>query len=108
MRRLEQATARAALRPDRTVRPDDVVPPVSRPGFDPAVSGPRSAPDRGQDHVLDAVTARLSITRPELDLRTDRPDAVLLLAGPTGTGKTALAQAIADSSVRRRRSSGST
>ena len=98
VRRLEQATARAALRPDRTVRPDDVVPPVSRPGFDPA--GFRTALGAlivGQDHVLDAVTARLSITRPELDLRTDRPDAVLLLAGPTGTGKTALAQAIADS-----------
>ena len=50
----------------------------------------------GQEHVIDKIAERLCLTRVELDLRPDRPDAVFLLVGPTGVGKTELSLAICE------------
>jgi MoxR-like ATPase len=96
VRRLDHAVAAASLRGDGVVHVEDVVRPEVRPAFD--VATVRAGLARrivGQDDALDRVVHRLAITRAELDVRPSRPDAVLLFAGPTGTGKTALAQAIA-------------
>lgn len=49
----------------------------------------------GQDHALRAVTDLLSVSRAALDANPARPDGVFVFAGPTGTGKTALALALA-------------
>ncbi|MFN8169108.1 MAG: AAA family ATPase [Candidatus Nanopelagicales bacterium] len=96
VRRLDHGAAVAAVRGDRRVRAVDVVAPEVRPAFVPetvrAGLGRRIV---GQDVVLDRVVARLAVTRAELDVRPTRPDGVFLFAGPTGTGKTALAQALA-------------
>jgi len=50
----------------------------------------------GQSEAVEALVRRLILTRTGLDLRPHRPDAVVLLAGPTGVGKTELAKAAAD------------
>ena len=50
---------------------------------------------RGQDHAIDELSNRLSLTRAGLDLRPERPDGVFLFVGPSGVGKTALATALA-------------
>jgi ATP-dependent Clp protease ATP-binding subunit ClpA len=51
----------------------------------------------GQDEALETIVARLALTRMQFDLRPRRPDGVFLLAGPSGTGKSALATALAES-----------
>ena len=50
----------------------------------------------GQDHAVEAVTARLALTSRQLDLSAHRPDGVFLFVGPTGVGKTELALALAE------------
>jgi len=49
----------------------------------------------GQDAALEEVVDRLVLTRMQFDLRPNRPDGVFLFAGPSGTGKSALARAMA-------------
>lgn len=49
---------------------------------------------KGQDEVVDKLCSRLSLTRSDMDLTPERPDAVFLLVGPTGVGKTSLARAV--------------
>ena len=75
---------------------DESAPPSAPAAFDPAALR-ASLRSRifGQDHVIDRVVDRLTVTRALLDLRPERPDGVFLFAGPTGTGKTALALALA-------------
>jgi hypothetical protein len=96
VRRPEHAAAMVSLCSDWVVVPLDVVslPPLPRFDADRFRAG-LGALIVGQDPVLARVTGRLSLTRRELDLRPTRPDAVWLFAGPTGTGKAALAEAIA-------------
>jgi ATP-dependent Clp protease ATP-binding subunit ClpA len=50
----------------------------------------------GQDEALEAIVDRLALTRMQFDLRPSRPDGVFLVAGPSGTGKSALARALAE------------
>ena len=50
----------------------------------------------GQDEALETIVSRLALTRMQFDLRPKRPDGVFLLAGPSGTGKSALAHALAE------------
>jgi type VI secretion system protein VasG len=49
----------------------------------------------GQDHVIDAVAQRVRTARASLD-DPDKPQAVFLFTGPSGTGKTETALALAD------------
>jgi ATP-dependent Clp protease ATP-binding subunit ClpA len=49
----------------------------------------------GQDAALARVCAVLKVCKKHLDLRPERPDGAFLFTGPTGVGKTALAQSIA-------------
>jgi ATP-dependent Clp protease ATP-binding subunit ClpA len=50
----------------------------------------------GQDEALEIIVDRLALTRMQFDLRPNRPDGVFLLAGASGTGKTAFARALAE------------
>lgn len=95
--RLDAATTRAARRGAQAVESTDlsVAPTLDQTPFDPAeVAGRLRATVHAQDHAIDQLTERLSITRLGLDLNPERPDAVVLFAGPTGVGKTALARAL--------------
>lgn len=49
----------------------------------------------GQDHAIETVVRRLALTRRSFDLRPERPDGVFFFAGPTGVGKTFLAELLA-------------
>lgn len=50
----------------------------------------------GQDHAIEIVVRRLALTRRSFDLRPERPDGVFFFAGPTGVGKTYLAELLAE------------
>jgi len=50
----------------------------------------------GQDAALETIVDRLALTRMQFDLRPNRPDGVFLVAGASGTGKSALARALAE------------
>lgn len=97
--RLDRAAAAAALRPDREARVEDLGSAVTAQqylSFDPqAAEANLRQTILGQDDAIAGITNRLALTRASLDLRPERPDGVFLLAGPTGTGKTALALAMA-------------
>ena len=98
--RLDHASVMAALRDDRQVRTDDVIADDDRAGvleFDhDRVRAGLAQHVIGQDHALDQVVSRLTITRADMDIHPVRPDGVFLFVGPTGVGKTALARALAE------------
>jgi ATP-dependent Clp protease ATP-binding subunit ClpC len=50
----------------------------------------------GQDEAVRKIVDAVQVARSGLSLRPNRPDAVFLLAGPTGVGKTELAKALAE------------
>src|SRR5437867_3439490 len=50
----------------------------------------------GQDEAIQKVVGAVQVARSGLSLRPNRPDAVFLLAGPTGVGKTELAKSLAE------------
>lgn len=50
----------------------------------------------GQDEAVRAVANTVRLCKRGLDLRPERPDGVFLFTGPTGVGKTALAEALAE------------
>ena len=97
--RLDRAGAAARLRSDRVAVPEDLGSAVSSQQY--LAFNPEDAYSRlsdvvfGQDEAIRTVVDRLAVTRASLDLRPERPDGVFLFAGPTGTGKTALALALA-------------
>ncbi len=97
--RLDRAGAAARLRSDRVAVPEDLGSAVSSQqylAFDPDGAFRRlTGVVFGQDDAIRTVVDRLAVTRASLDLRPERPDGVFLFAGPTGTGKTALALALA-------------
>lgn len=50
----------------------------------------------GQDETIRKLVDKLQIERSGLSMRPERPDAVMLLAGPTGVGKTETARCLAE------------
>ena len=50
----------------------------------------------GQPEAIRAMSRVLRLCKRRLDLRPERPDGVFLLTGPSGVGKTALAEALAE------------
>ncbi|NLF17287.1 MAG: ATP-dependent Clp protease ATP-binding subunit [Lentisphaerae bacterium] len=50
----------------------------------------------GQPEAIRAVCGVLRLCKRRLDLRPERPDGVFLFSGPSGVGKTALAEALAE------------
>jgi ATP-dependent Clp protease ATP-binding subunit ClpA len=99
IRRIDRAVSAARIRAERVAAVADLGSTTSGQhyvGFDRAVARERlTQVVLGQDEAIDAVTRRLAVTRMRLDMRPERPDGVFLFAGPTGTGKTALALALA-------------
>jgi ATP-dependent Clp protease ATP-binding subunit ClpA len=97
--RLDRAGAAARLRADRVAAAEDLGTAVSSQqylAFDAVGAFSRlSDVVIGQDAAIRAVVDRLAVTRASLDVTPERPDGVFLFAGPTGTGKTALALALA-------------
>lgn len=49
----------------------------------------------GQDQAIDQVCTVVRVCKKRLDLRPERPDGAFLFTGPTGVGKTALAESLA-------------
>lgn len=98
--RLDRAGAAARLRGAESATAEDLGTLVSGQSylaFDPESARERLREDiKGQDQAIDIVVERLALTRATLDIRPERPDGVFLFAGPTGTGKTALALALAE------------
>lgn len=97
--RLDRAAAAARARDQHTATIDDLGSAVAGQqylSFDPERANTNLRSQIiGQDSAVEAITDRLALTRASLDTRPERPDGVFLLAGPTGTGKTALALALA-------------
>jgi ATP-dependent Clp protease ATP-binding subunit ClpC len=108
---LDAAAARVSLRDAgrRAVLPEDVAEVVARlTGLQTAqllsfrvenVSSIETALKKriiGQDHAIRAIVDKFQISRSGLDLKPHRPDAVFLLAGPTGVGKTEMAKALSE------------
>lgn len=95
------ATAGTARQAQQARSPQPVEPapaPPSRPQPLDKASLLRQLHDRivGQDEALESVVDRLALTRLQFDLRPNRPDGVFLFAGASGTGKSALARALAE------------
>lgn len=97
--RLDRAGAAARLRGAESAAVEDLGTLVSGQSylaFDPDLARDNLREQiKGQDQAIDVVVERLALTRATLDIRPERPDGVFLFAGPTGTGKTALALAVA-------------
>lgn len=95
--RLDQACARAAILGLDRVTPADL---EATSRVTTAVPNTSALADRlqaevlGQASAVDTMTARLMLTRAQLDLRPERPDGVFLFVGPTGVGKSQLAKAL--------------
>jgi ATP-dependent Clp protease ATP-binding subunit ClpA len=95
--RLDSACARAALRAAGAVDEGDLAldeTPEIAPLSAESLRERLRADVRGQEAAVDRVLQRIVLTRAKLDLRPERPDAVILLVGPTGVGKTQLARSL--------------
>lgn len=51
---------------------------------------------RGQDRAISILAQQVCLGRRRMRMRSDRPTSAILLTGPTGTGKTLLAQTLAE------------